>query len=264
MSSCIKLIVTDLDNTLLQFDKSISQYTIEVLSRCKKNGFNLAFASARSVAAISNYLHNDFPDYIIANNGATIIDKQGKIILNQPIEEKIVSKLINRCKKENSIKQISLQGNKANYSNDPNISQMLWATEYNAEFCDFKRLPNDEFVKISTECITPAVIKGIVDEFDSLHLYENQGEPWQQVMRNDSTKLNAIKFLVKKLNLKLEQAVAFGDDNNDMDMIVSCGIGVAVSNAIKSLKWVASDICEDNNSDGVARWIHKNLLPAKE
>ena len=53
---------------------------------------------------------------------------------------------------------------------------------------------------------------------------------------------------------------AFGDDINDLEMVRNCGIGVAVGNAIETVKAAAKYICDINNNDGVAKWLEEYIL----
>ena len=59
-----------------------------------------------------------------------------------------------------------------------------------------------------------------------------------------------------------EEAVYFGDDQDDAESMEFCGIGVAVENAIPEVKAVADEVTSDNDEDGVARWIEAHLLKA--
>ena len=52
----------------------------------------------------------------------------------------------------------------------------------------------------------------------------------------------------------------FGDDNDDIEPIKNCGLGVAVSNAIPSVLDVADRVIDSNDMDGVAKFIEENLL----
>lgn len=62
------------------------------------------------------------------------------------------------------------------------------------------------------------------------------------------------------MNITLNEIVSFGDDINDMEMLQTCGTGVAVSNAVADVKAVADCVTLSNDEDGVADWIEKNIL----
>lgn len=81
-----------------------------------------------------------------------------------------------------------------------------------------------------------------------------------QVMSTASTKWNGIKTMLEALGVERDEAVYFGDDNDDIEAIRNCGVGVAVSNAIGEVLEAADFITESNDEDGVARYLEKNFL----
>ncbi len=81
-----------------------------------------------------------------------------------------------------------------------------------------------------------------------------------QIMSTASTKWNGIQTMLKAVGVNPKDAIYFGDDNDDIEPIKNCGVGVAGSNAIDKVLDVADDIAESNDMDGVARYIEKNLI----
>ena len=81
-----------------------------------------------------------------------------------------------------------------------------------------------------------------------------------QIMNTSATKWNGIKQMLTSFGISPEDAVYFGDDNDDIEPIKHCGLGVAVSNAIPAVLAVADKIIDTNDNDGVARFIKENLL----
>lgn len=66
--------------------------------------------------------------------------------------------------------------------------------------------------------------------------------------------------MLKSTGVDKSEVVYFGDDNDDIEPIKNCGVGVAVSNAIREVLDIADFVTESNDLDGVARYIEKNLL----
>ena len=83
-----------------------------------------------------------------------------------------------------------------------------------------------------------------------------------QIMSKKATKWNGIKAALEALNISQSNAVYFGDDNDDIEPIQMCGIGVAVSNAIEAAANAADHITGSNDEDGVAHFIEANILGA--
>ena len=76
-----------------------------------------------------------------------------------------------------------------------------------------------------------------------------------QVMDRNATKWNGVKKMLEAYGLNEEQAVYFGDDNDDLEPIRRCGCGVAVSNALECVREAADYITGSNDEDGVAAFL---------
>lgn len=81
-----------------------------------------------------------------------------------------------------------------------------------------------------------------------------------QIMDRRATKWNGVKVMLGAAGIAAEDAVYFGDDNDDLEPIRRCGTGVAVANAIGAVLDGADAVAASNDLDGVARWIEENLL----
>ena len=75
-----------------------------------------------------------------------------------------------------------------------------------------------------------------------------------------SGKTTAVKALAETSGINLEDTVAFGDDQNDIEMLKLCGTGVAVANAIPEVQEAADEIMLSNDEDGVAEWLADHCL----
>jgi len=90
---------------------------------------------------------------------------------------------------------------------------------------------------------------GMLDEIDDEYLEYIEAE-----------KMDAIEIISMEQNIPLSEIAAFGDSFNDIKMIKNCGTGVAMENAEHAVRRFSKDICENNNEDGVAKWIERNIL----
>ena len=250
-----KLIVTDLDNTLLLSDKSVSSYTAEVLNRCKEQNIPIVFATARPERAVFRFTAAIKPDYIISNNGATITHRN-TMLYNKAIDSDISAKLLAELRDNQKITMMTAEVGHCLYTN---YNGPPWEEGWNLVYNNFHAPVQEAVVKISTECLDVKTVQEILVKYSKLHLYANSGETWQQIMHKDVTKLNAIKFIANELKIDLADVVAFGDDYNDIEMLNYCGIGVAVGNAIPEAKKAADYICGSNDDDGVAHWLEDNF-----
>lgn len=92
----IKMIISDLDNTLLRGDKTISEYTIDVLKKCQSKGIKVAFATARSEQSSSEILKQFGPDIFIGYGGA-LVSVGDTVIHRFHIPTSISSQIIKEC-----------------------------------------------------------------------------------------------------------------------------------------------------------------------
>ena len=74
-------------------------------------------------------------------------------------------------------------------------------------------------------------------------------------MSRNATKWNGIRLALQEDRIPAEQAICFGDDNDDIEPIRMCGRGVAVSNALAHIRQAADDIADSNDNDGVAKYL---------
>ena len=80
------------------------------------------------------------------------------------------------------------------------------------------------------------------------------------VMHREATKSKALDEIARVWGIERTEIVAFGDDLNDVDLLVYAGIGVATGNALNEAKTAADYICDTNDNDGVTKWIEENVL----
>lgn len=83
----IRMLILDLDGTVLHSDKTISDYTKSVFGRCRKNGIKIVAATARAEWSAKKYLEQIKPDFIISNGGALVRDCGYGIAMGNAIDE---------------------------------------------------------------------------------------------------------------------------------------------------------------------------------
>ncbi len=251
-----KIVVLDLDGTLLRKDKTVSQYTIDILLKFKEKNNKILFATARPPRDAYKYVPEILRNNpIICYNGACIFD--GKQILYKKQMTKQDTLEIMKIAQKFRYNQISIEIDDTLYSNfdtieffgnSPNqvvdLEEMEFEKAYKVIICS--KIP----IKQELLEILPTTCKGIITDDGTLC----------QIMNCESSKWMSIKSIIEKIGVKTENVIAFGDDYNDFDMIKNAGIGVAMGNAEESIKKIASIVTDTNNNDGVAKYIEKNVL----
>jgi len=250
------MIVTDLDNTLLRCDKTISEYTASVFKRCLNAGIKVVFATARPVRAVVKWLDIDIQcDASVYHNGA-VIYIGGELYKEIGIEYDKVCQLVKSASEIKDMR-ISVEINDVLYANFD--TSTVWQG-FECILTDFSDLPNRSADKIIFDTVDETGIKTIEQLLSDDLYWEISENKILMVMNKNARKLNAVKEIADHYGLTLTDTVAFGDDYNDVEMLRDCGIGVAVDNAIDECKAVAKHICGDCDEDGVAKWLEGNVL----
>ena len=252
----IKAIILDLDGTVLHSDKSISNYTLCVLERCKQQGILLIVATARSEAAAQRYLAQLNPDAVISNGGA-LVTYGGKTIFESIVFADVADALIDRLLHLPAFEEITVETKDGYY--------VSWETPSRGDYShsiyhNFQTPLNQDAYKITVHLENDTGLNDVAIQYPDCGLISFSDSPWHRFASKTATKMAAIDQLSEHCNLSVQQIVAFGDDFNDEEMIRKCGIGVAMENAVNTTKEAADFICESNDNDGVARWLEKYVL----
>jgi len=248
-----KAIITDLDRTLLHTDKTISEYTLQVLESCHDKGILIMAATARPERAILNYHAQVQFDAMTVTNGARVC-VAGQELGGYPVARESVKVILERlCNIPDVI--ISLECGNEVYSN---IEIPEWEA---IVFHEFPKLPTEGviykiLVSREGENIT-SLVKPLLTEDTYCML---AGSNLVQIMNKNATKWNGIQMMLETCGISPEEAVYFGDDNDDIEALKNCGVGVAVANAVDAAKEAADVIVENNDEDGVAKWIEGSIL----
>jgi len=251
----IKMIVTDLDRTLLRSGSTISTYTAEVLSRCRARGIKVVFATARPERNVANFTKVIPPDAVISDNGARAYAK-GQTVLQRDIPPAAVTAIVEQLLPVPGIR-LHLNYERTSFTNHEEYHS--WGS-WGVEFSDLTAYDPNGVQKIAIEAADASLLSNINFEAFGCHFYGSQGENWYMVMEASATKWNAIQAVSAHFGIPIANIAAFGDDHNDIEMLRNCGVGIAVANAIDEAKAAADDICDSNDHDGAAKWLEHAVL----
>ena len=251
-----KLIAIDLDRTLLHTDKTISAYSVDILSRCRDNGIKIAFATARPKRTLTKYVKSVPVDVMILHNGA-VIYVGDKMLASFKITSEVKDDILQSINRDYPDSTLSVEIDDVLYANF-DVSAVWNDTE--AIRSDFTNLPDKPADKIIVG-LTSTLDMDIFTQYlpDDLYIEIADGK-LGLIMNRKASKWEAIKVIADYFNISTNEVVAFGDDYNDISMLKGCGFGVAVENAIDEVKAVSDFICESNDNDGVARWLAEQIL----
>lgn len=247
-----KLILTDLDDTLLHSDKTISPYTLDVLRRCQEAGALIGFSTSRGRPNIALYESQVHPDVIICNGGAlTFLKNECIRSVHFTLDETraLIAKayeVIGPCAEMTVDLETGFFWNR--HVEERSTGYALG--EYD-DLLDFRQ-PAQKICVQTADRATADTIATAVHDVDYLPFSDI---PWFKYSPAAATKENALSFLVEKLGISLDEVIAFGDDFNDIGMLKMAGRGVAMGNAIPEVKAAADEVIGTCNEDGVAHLL---------
>ena len=250
-----RMIVTDLDGTLLRDDKTISDFTIDVIKKYQSKGGIFVAATARPVRAASEYMKILNLNAGIFHNGA-VIQENGKKTGGYGVEN--AGDLVQTILERYPFSNIAVEAEDVLYANFD--ADRLWpGAEYITceSFAQLRGKTADKIIVEVTSLSEMEKYKASLPDELYIQLSENK---IGMIMNQSATKYHAISFLAERYQISTDDIIAFGDDYNDLEMIKKCGKGIAVGNALEIVKSAADEVCESNQKDGVARWIEGNLL----
>lgn len=269
------LLVSDLDGTLLRDDKTISEYTKNVLNRFIAAGGLFTYATARSMESSANLLNGvnlNIP--AIVHNGTILANPADKkpmdicffdaetleYLANKALEYPnfcVVTVYKNQVERKNYLNAyISNGGNSylEAHKNDPRLHLVNEPSAlYDGDVCYFAYISAKEQLEPLYNAIKDG--KG----YNCFFYKDNYGEDyWLEISPEGATKAQAIDRLRKMVCA--DKLVVFGDSVNDISMFKTADESYAILNALPEVKNMATGIIGDNNLDGVARWIEENYM----
>lgn len=262
------LICLDLDGTLLNDEKHISPYTKRVLQYLKKAGHEIIISTGRPYrASVDYYRAMDMNTPIINFNGAYIHHPTDNRFepKHEQFDARIASKIFQDISQLN-VKNIIAEVRDQVYIN--NYDQTL--------FEGFSMgIPEIKYGKLNellTESPTSLLIQAEDDEIPNIkkHLNKHYAEfiehrrwgapfPVIEIVKKGINKGKAVKYVAEYLNVDFDNIIAFGDEDNDNEMIQFANYGIAMGNAIPELKEIANEVTDTNNNDGIGKYLNKHF-----
>ncbi|MCD7846636.1 MAG: HAD family hydrolase [Oscillospiraceae bacterium] len=254
----MKLLLFDLDGTLLHHDKTLSERTIKTLERCREQGYILGIATARGEYSIGQFVDAFKPQVIISNSGAQVRAYGEKVYTASfPISEtRRILGLIKEICGDNNI-MVDTDGRE--YRNFIYTGDRLgwdWGEIVIDDFSDF----NVEALKICTEIPDPEVAQRMINAIPEYYCGRYSDGFWHEIGKKEVTKAYGVEKLCETGLFSLSDITAFGDEFTDIGMLKLCGTGVAMGNAIPETKEAADIVIGTNEEDGVAEYLETLLV----
>lgn len=257
--SKVKIIFFDIDGTLIDVNKkSISDKTVETLLRLKENGIKICIATGRAPGSVPKFEGIDFDAYLTFNGSYCFNDKE--TILSTPIPGSDVKKIIANSARINRPTSIANKDRiVANGVDDDIVQYFAFAKLEVPVSDDFDEILNDEIYQI--------MMGATKEEYDEI-LKDTENAKitfwWDRgvdIIPSNSGKGKGIEAILEYYGIDKSESMAFGDGGNDIEMLQTVGIGVAMGNALDNVKEVADEVCGTSADDGIYNYcLEKGLI----
>ena len=287
-----KLIVADLDGTLLNQYGEVTSKTKEVIKQVQEKGIEFIIASGRPIDSIKTIAKEiESKKYFISGNGAILYDiEKDEIIYENTLKKKKVLDIIKICE-ENSIyyniyteKEIIAKGLDCNvlyYYKENLKKEEQNKTHINIvqDIYDYILNREEKVIKITICDKTKIIFNSIMrklKEISDIEVLEvshmsrkmiTQGTEeipieyfYTEISAKNVDKWEAIEMLAEKLEIKAEEIIAIGDNINDKKMIEKSGMGIVMGGSTPVVIEIANYITTKNTEDGVAKALEEIIL----
>ena len=254
-----KLLVLDVDGTLLNDKKEITPRTHAALLKAQQMGVHVVLASGRptnGVQPLAEALElNHYGGFILSYNGGQIINAQtGELMFEKRIDPAMIPYL-NRKAKENGFAIFTYHKDYILTDSPENkhVQEENFPEAVDFAPCKCILTSDDENNLVGLENHWKKRLDGVLEAFRSEDYF-------LEVAPHFINKGNTLAVLMEMLNITTEEVVAIGDGVADVSMLQLAGTGVAMGNARDSVKACADFTTLSNNMDGVAVAIEKAIL----
>ncbi len=249
MKTSYQLAFIDLDDTLLGPDKTISPANLAALDRLRSAGVQIVVASGRHHKNITSFGEIGRQGWVLSSHGSVVRHEQtGEVLLEMTMNPKLASDLCRRAQ-ELGMSVIAYHHDGAFIEEESSWTE-YYASQagWNPRHVDFKNLPPEGFQKIIwseepkiIDRVAPAMMKELSDR---LYVVETNPE-LLEFLAHSSNKSVGAQALTHKLGVSVEHTLAFGDGNNDVELLRWAGLSVAMSHGRESARQAARFISPD-------------------
>ncbi|MCL2570147.1 MAG: Cof-type HAD-IIB family hydrolase [Firmicutes bacterium] len=256
----LKTIFTDLDETLLNSEKIISDRTLKAIKKAQAQGYGIVPCTGAPFSVQFPRCEVAGVDYIISSNGAFIYDvKSDKVVYESVLDTSLVKKFIEMAmpycddflfhlSNKTHIRLSKITGPLSDFLGANKITQIepRGSIEAMTEFSEpLQKFADENGLRIANKSL----------------ILSDKSVVWKlpytgyDIVNGTVSKGSGLRRLCEILGIDMADTVAIGDGMNDVLMFKEVGFKVAMGNALEQLKKLADIVVAHHDDDGVAEYL---------
>ena len=275
-----KIVFSDIDGTFLRDDHTVSPRTKAAVLALRAQGIPFVLVSARMPEAITPITRGSLGIEIpmISYSGAFVLDEAGKTLLDVRMDGGALPALLGRLEQAFPAITVNYYAGRHWYVRDtsaPRVRHEEDITDAHPEAAPASG-GGDPFLALMETGVLPSKIllmgepvdceraeKELAAAFPAYHVVRSAPN-LVEIMQQGVSKESGIRTMLAALSLKAEDALSFGDNYNDLEMLRFTGTSVAMGNAPAPVQAAATDVTLSNEDDGIWYWLVEHGVIAKE
>ncbi|MGI6109020.1 MAG: Cof-type HAD-IIB family hydrolase [Eubacteriaceae bacterium] len=267
----IKAIMTDIDGTLLNSDGKVSPETRQAIARAREQGIRFGLCTGRDILSLKKLLPfwgiEDLVDAIVGTGGAEIWDSEFETPegCEFKLDGAVIADITDHFKDMDVNFAIPEHGILFTPKEDRHIRELTAKDHVPYKVVDFKEFLKKPRSKLLIVC-EPETMDAVIERGRSFRNHAFRGSPLKtaaELYEYSDPRMTKSCGLEKYAALHgwtLDDICAFGDADNDSDMVRHAGVGVAMANGSDKTQRNADYITDDNDHDGIAKFIEQNII----
>lgn len=264
----VKMVFSDIDGTLLTDDKRVTARTEAAVKGLLQKGIPFVLVSARmpeAIYPITEKMGIEIP--LICYSGGLVLTREGETLASTVMEADVTSRFLEEAGRRFPDATVNYYAGHHWYvrdRKDPRVIFEMEITGAKAEEADFGArlqegiLPHKILMMMEPPDCEQAE-RELQEIFPSLNVVRS-APTLLEIMDRSVTKASGIEVMLRHYGLTADEALSFGDNYNDLEMLRYTGTSVAMGNAPDAVKAAATDVTRSNEEDGIYAYLSRNVL----
>lgn len=266
----IKAVMCDIDGTLLNSNGVVSPKTIEAVKKLRKHGILFGISTGRDVPSVKHLLKkwgiDGLVDLMVGSNGGEIYDYADDYYeMNYPLPGSLILEIMKHFEDMDVNFAIPYEGILFAPRDDRHIQMLATADKVPYQVVDFQEFLKEPKPKLIIIC-DPEYMDKVIERSETFSNDQYKSSSLKtasvlyEYMDPRVTKTHGLEEVMAMHGFSMKELCIFGDADNDYDMTLNAGVGVVMANGSEKTKSVADYITDDNNHDGIGKFIEKYIL----